>query len=62
MCEMSMARNNGLISAEKETCGIRPPYDVPTSSVGEKVRVRFVRGQPRTNGEEILPTALAKFG
>src|SRR5437899_63259 len=25
MCEMSIARNKGLISVEKETCGIRPP-------------------------------------
>src|SRR4051794_40929495 len=25
MCEMSTARNNGLMSAEKETCGMRSP-------------------------------------
>jgi hypothetical protein len=35
MREMSMERNNGLISVEKETSVIRSPYNVPDISVGE---------------------------
>src|SRR3954470_17054263 len=51
MCEMSMALNNGLISAEKETCGMGSPFGFQ-STFGRKPPMRNCARPAGSCGEE----------